>query len=127
MDVADQLQEIGVFFADHGFVSVLEEVAATFVSFVEGYRIPGHQPAHDPAERGRAGAQKDVKMVWDQGPGVTLGLGFFENDCEPIEEGFAVLVISEYLSSFYSPGHNVLEKARSVKSWLAWHGCLTVI
>jgi hypothetical protein len=42
MDVADQLQKIRIFFTDNGFVSVLEEVATTFVSFVEGDGIAGH-------------------------------------------------------------------------------------
>lgn len=54
MDIADQFQKIRVFFADDGFVAVLEEVTAAFMSFVEGYRISGHQTAHDFAERGRA-------------------------------------------------------------------------
>jgi hypothetical protein len=49
--------------------------------------------------------------VRNQGPGVALRLGFFEDDGEPFQERIAVLVITEYLSSFYSPGHDVLEKA----------------
>jgi hypothetical protein len=36
MDIADQFEEIRVFFADDGFVSVLEEVAGPLMSFVEG-------------------------------------------------------------------------------------------
>ena len=54
MDIADELKEIRIFFADHGFVSVLKKVAATLVSFVKGNGIPGHEAAHDFAERGRA-------------------------------------------------------------------------
>ena len=54
VDVAHQLQKIRIFFADHGFVSVLKKVAATLVSFVKGNGIPGHEAAHDFAERGRA-------------------------------------------------------------------------
>ena len=61
-------------------------------------------------------------MVRDQGPGVALGLGLFEDVCQPLEEGLAVLVVAEELSSFDSPGHDVLEEAWGVKSWLAWHG-----
>ena len=56
MDVADEFQEVRVLFADDGLVSILEEVSAAFMSFVEGYRISGHQTAHDFAKRGRAGA-----------------------------------------------------------------------
>ena len=114
MDVANKLQEIGIFFADDGFVSVLEEVPRAFMSFVEGNGVSGHEAAHEFTKWSGAGSQKEVKMVWDQGPGVTLGLGLFEDICQAIEEGVAVLVISEDLCSIYSAGHNVLEEAGSV-------------
>ena len=61
-------------------------------------------------------------MVWNQGPCVALGLGLFEDDGETVKERVAVLVVSEKLSSFNSPGHDVLEEARGIKSWLAGHG-----
>ena len=53
-------------------------------------------------------------MVWDQGPSIALGLGFFEDICQAMEEGIAVLVVAEELSSFNSPGHDVLEEAGGV-------------
>jgi len=55
MDVADQFEEIRIFFADDGFVAVLEEMACAFVSFVEGHGVSGHEAAHYVAEWGRAG------------------------------------------------------------------------
>ena len=58
-------------------------------------------------------------MIRNQGPGVTLRLGFFEDIGEPSQERLAVLVVVKDLSSFNSPGHDVLEKAWGVKSWLA--------
>ena len=61
-------------------------------------------------------------MVWDQGPGVALGLSFFEDVGEPFQKRLAVLVIAEDVSSFYPSGHDVLKEAGSVKSWLAGHG-----
>ncbi len=91
------------------------------MSFVESYRVTGHKPAHYVAEWCWACAQKEVKVVRDQGPGVTLRLGFFEDAGEPFQERLAVLVIEEDLSSFYSPGHDVLQKAGGVKSGLARH------
>ena len=121
MDVADQFQEIRIFFADDRFVSILEKVTTTFVAFVEGNSVPGHETAHDFAEWGGAGAQEEVEMVWNQGPCVALHLGFFEDDGESFQERLTVLVIEEDVSSFNSPGHDVLEEAWGVKSWLACH------
>ena len=84
------------------------------MSFVESYRVTGHKPAHYVAEWCWACAQKEVKVVRDQGPGVTLRLGFFEDAGEPFQERLAVLVIEEDLSSFYSPGHDVLKEAGGI-------------
>ena len=65
-------------------------------------------------------------MIRNQGPGpreigfafhgvnVALGLGFFEDDGEPFQERLAVLVVEKDLSSFDSPGHDVLQKAGGV-------------
>ena len=53
-------------------------------------------------------------MIRDQGPGVALGLGFFEDDGETVKEGVAVFVVSEKLPPFNSPGHDVLEEAGGV-------------
>ncbi len=114
MDIADQLQEIRVFFTDDRFISILEKVTTTFVSFVEGDGVSGHETAHDFTEWGRAGTQEEVKMVRDQGPGVTLGLGFLEDNGKTLKEGVAVLVVSEKFPPFNSPSHDVLEKAGGV-------------
>ena len=46
------------------------------MSFVEGDGVSGHEAAHYFAKWRRAYAQKKVKMVRNQGPGVALGLGF---------------------------------------------------
>jgi len=86
VDVPDQFQEIGIFFADDGLVSVLEEMARAFMSFVEGNGIAGHEPSHNFAEWCEARAQKEVKMVRDQAPGITLGLAFFEDDGQATEK-----------------------------------------
>ena len=84
------------------------------MSFVEGNSITGHEAAHYVAQWCRACTQKKVKMVWNQGPSVALGLGFFEDAGESFQERLAVIVIQKDLSSFYSPGHDVLEEAGGV-------------
>ena len=114
MDIAYKFEKIRVFFTDDGLVSVLEEVAGPLMPFVEGDGVSGHQFAHDLAERGRASAQEKVKMVRDQGPGITLGLGFFQNDGKAVEERLAIRVIEEELAPFDASGHDVLEEAGGV-------------
>ena len=84
------------------------------MAFIEGDRITGHETPHDLAERGGTCAEEKVKMIRDQGPGVALGLGLFEYGCQALEKRLAVLVIFEDLSSFYSPGHDVLKESGGV-------------
>jgi len=114
VDIAYEFKKIRVLFADDGLVAVLEQVACAFVAFIESDGVIGHEFPHDLAERDRAGAQEQVKMVRDQGPGVTLGLGLLENDSKPSQEGFPVFVIKKELAAFDSPGHDVLEEAGGV-------------
>lgn len=75
---------------------------------VEGDGITGHEAAHDLTQRGRPGAHEEVKMIRDKRPRIALCLGFFEDSGQAIKEGVAVLVVSEKLPSFNSPGHDVL-------------------
>ena len=61
-------------------------------------------------------------MVWDQGPGVALGLSLLKDQGQAFKKRSTILFIPEDIPSLYSPGHNVLEKAGDVKSGLAGHG-----
>ncbi|MFW6148213.1 MAG: hypothetical protein ACOC6B_07475 [Thermodesulfobacteriota bacterium] len=115
VDIADQFEEIRVFFADDGLVSVLEEVACAFVPFVEG---DGASPCRGVWGRCAEGGEN---MVRNQGPGVTLCFGLFQDNGEAVEEGLAICVIEEELAAFDASGHDVLEEAGGVKSGLAEH------
>jgi hypothetical protein len=114
MDIADQFEKIRIFFAHNGFVSVLKEVTASFMAFIECNGVTGHQFAHDLAERGRAGAQEEMEMVRNQGPGVALGLGVFQDFGQAVEKRLSILVVAEELAAFDPSGHDMLEKAGSV-------------
>lgn len=56
MDVSDQLQEVRVFLADDGLVSVLKQMTCPFVSLIKGDGISCHETPHDLAERGLTSA-----------------------------------------------------------------------
>jgi hypothetical protein len=47
MNVTHQLEQIGFFLADDGFITVLKEVPGAAVAAVEGDRITGQQSAHE--------------------------------------------------------------------------------
>lgn len=66
-------------------------------------------------------------MVRDQGPSATLSLGFLKYNGQAVEEGLAVFVILEDIPSLYTPCHDVLQKARGVKSRLAGHNMVYLV
>ncbi len=79
-------------------------MAASFVAFVEGNGVTCHKTAHDLTERGWSSAQKEMKMVGDQRPCITLRLSLFQDNGQTIQKGFSVLVVPEDFTAFNSPG-----------------------
>ncbi len=116
MDVPGELQKVWIFFTDNGFVTILEKVAASLMAFIESHCITCHKPAHDLTERGWSHAQKEMEMVGDQRPCITLGLTFLKDNGQTIQKGFSILVVPEDFSSFDSSGHYMLQEARGIKS-----------
>ena len=91
------------------------------MTLVEGDRVARHKATHDLAEWRKTCAQQEMEVVWNERPGVALGLSFIEDQSKTFQEGLAVLVILEDLSTFNSPGHYMLQEARGIKSSLPRH------
>ena len=114
MDVTYEFQKVRIFFTDDGFISVLEEVTASFVAFVKSNGIASHETTHDLAEWRKTCAQQEMEVVWNERPGVALGLSFLKDKSKSFQEGLAVLVVLEDLSTFNPPGHYMLQEARGI-------------
>ena len=91
------------------------------MAFVEGDRVAGHKAAHDLAEWRKTCAQQEMEVVWNERPGVALGLGFLKDHSKSFQKGLAVLVVPKDFSAFDPSGHYVLKDTRGIKSCLAWH------
>ena len=66
MHVADELQEVGIFLAEHGLVAVAEEVSGAPVSEVEADAVSGQQSLHAVAEWGAFPPRDEVKVISHQ-------------------------------------------------------------
>ena len=55
-------------------------------------------------------------MVGNQHPGITCRLGLREQFCEAVEKIFAIPVVSEDVSTLYSPDHDVMQYSGCVES-----------
>jgi hypothetical protein len=63
MDVADKFEEIGIFLADNGFVSILEKMTATLVPIVEIHGIACQKASHKDGKPHPVTAQKGVDVI----------------------------------------------------------------
>lgn len=76
VDVAHQLKQVGIVLAGQGFVAVLKKVSGALMATVEADGMAGQQPTHENAQIGAFGAQQEMGMVGNQGPGKASGAGF---------------------------------------------------
>ncbi len=56
----------------------------------------------------------EMEVIGNQGPSVAFGLSLFQDGSQPINEGFAVLVVIENFSAFDSAGNDVMQSAGAV-------------
>ncbi len=62
------------------------------MTLVESERIARHKVAHDLAEWRKTCAQQEMEVVWNERPGVALGLSFLEDHGKSFQEGLAVFL-----------------------------------
>jgi hypothetical protein len=121
MDIADKFQEIGIFLAENGLITVLKQMTVTSMPSVESNRMARQEPPHYRSYRCRSCTKEEMKMVGDQGPGITACPSLFKNTSQPIQESIAIMVISKYVSLFYASDNNVMKRSRSVYARLTGH------
>jgi hypothetical protein len=63
MNVTDKLEEVGLLLAEDGFVAILEEMAGSFVAFVERDGIARKKTPHHPGHWCPSGAEKKVGVI----------------------------------------------------------------
>jgi hypothetical protein len=120
MDVAHQLQQIGILLAEDEFITVLKKMPAAPVATVEAYRIPGKQPLHDRRYRHISGPQQ-VEMVRHEGPCVTGGSRLSENLTEPVDKILPVQVIPVNTAALNPTAYNMLQRSGGINAGSARH------
>jgi hypothetical protein len=63
VDVAHQLEQIGVFFTKKRLAPVLEELTMSAMATIELLCMAGQHAPHDGGERYRAGSQQEVRVL----------------------------------------------------------------
>ena len=122
MDVADQLAEVRLLLSDDGLESTLEEVSDALVAGVEGGSVPAKEAVHGPGEGDAAGAQQEVHVIGQQGPGINGQLTRRGQTRQAKEEVRPVAVVAKDGATFDTPCHDVVEGVGSIEPWAARHG-----
>jgi hypothetical protein len=63
VDIANQFQKIGFFFADDGFVTILKKMAGPAIAEIEGRGITGEQAAHEAGKFLLSRAQQEMNVI----------------------------------------------------------------
>jgi hypothetical protein len=108
MNVTDQFQEVGIFLADYGLITILEKVALPFMPFVEIYGITRKESAHAPGQGFFSHLGKNMKMIGKQGPGVNSQGPRANQFIQTSNKVFAVFPARENGTSFDPPSHDMM-------------------
>lgn len=121
VNVADQFLKIGVFFAQDGFVAVLEQLPVATMAQIEGHRIAGQQSPHEDGYASWTGSKEKVGMVGKKGPSVAEGLRLVEEGRESLDQIFSIVVTSEDGAPLDPSDHHMVQGTGSVQSCVSWH------
>jgi len=83
---------------------------------VEAGGISGEQTPHYNGNRHESRSQKQMKMVGDQRPSITGGLGFLKFLPEAVQEIIPIAVVSKDRLSVNSPDDDVMQRPRRIDS-----------
>ena len=121
MNITNQLQQVGVFLAEDRLESVLEQVAASAMPFVEINGMSGQQFLHDSGNGDLCSSQHEVKVVRHERPGVTGRFGPGKYGAEPIEKQVPICMIQKDGLLVQASGDDMMKCARVVNSGSARH------
>jgi hypothetical protein len=121
MDVANQLQKIGILLAQDRFIAVLEEVACPVISSIEAAGISAQNPPHKLGDGGITGSKQKMKMIGQQRPCVTGCLGIQQGLCNSLEKIIPIGVRPKYLPSLDPAANNMVQGARRIYACFSRH------
>jgi hypothetical protein len=109
VDIADQLKEIGFFFTNDRFVTILEQVTGTKVPTVEITGVSGQQTTHKSGQLSAMTSQKKVTMIRNERPGIAVGSGIDKQSIKTRNEVIAIIIVTKYLCAFNATDDDMLQ------------------
>ena len=99
-------------------------MSAAPVQAIEPAGVAAHKLSHPPGDRAVTGSQQQVKVVRQQGPGVTSGLSCTQDRLQPLDEILPVGILSENLAALDPSANDMVQSTRGINAGSAWHAGL---
>ena len=122
MNIADEGEEVCLFFTEDRFVTILKQMARATVSSVEVLGVPREEFPHDYGYPLPTASKQQVDVVVHQYPRINRTICFQDVLPEPFKKCGFILGVPEYLSLVYPSHHDVVQRSPDVQPCLAWHG-----
>ncbi len=114
VEVADELQEVGLRLDHDGLVPVLEEVPDPLVAAIERPGVAAQQGAHAPGEGAGSRPDQEVGVVRQARPGEDGEGSALRERRQAPDEVPPVGVVPEDGAALQAPHHHVMERVRRV-------------
>jgi hypothetical protein len=121
-DVAAQLPNVRLRFADDGVEAVLEEMAHALVAAIASDRIARQKPAHELREARRPAPEQGVRVIGEERPGVDRGPGGLRHRNEAPHADRAVRVVLDDHPAVEAAQDHVMQPSRGIETRLATGG-----
>src|SRR4030042_1608543 len=122
MDVARELQQVGVILADDGLVAVLEEVPVAAMAAIEVDHITGEELSHAGGEGLLDCPHQEMEMVGQERPSVDGKISPLAETAEAAQEILPVPIVPENPGPFDPSADYMMQGCRGIEAGLAGHG-----
>jgi hypothetical protein len=121
MNITDQFQQVRVLFAQDGFITVLEKVAAAAVAQIIPDSIACQKPPHDGRQRGTASLEQKVEVVGNQRPGIASCLTPAQDRSQAVKEIVSILITEKDLLPSNSTPDDMMQSPWGIYPTLSRH------
>jgi hypothetical protein len=121
VNIPDQGQEVVVFVAQDGLVTIFKEMPATAMAPVKILSVPSEKLSHDGGDPPLAAFEKEMDVIVHNRPGVNSTFPLDHMLAKPFNEQGFILVILEDSGFINPPNHNVMQSSGDIQAGLTRH------
>jgi hypothetical protein len=122
VNIPDESQQVLVFVAQDGFVTIFKEMPGAAMAAVKILSVPREKLSHDGGNPLLAAFEEEMNVIVHKHPGVDRAFSLDDVLAEPLKEQSFVLVILEDIGFVNPANHYAVQGVGSVQAGSARHG-----